>query len=298
MNPLKINDINNVLILGAGTMGLRISLSGALNGYRCTLFDIHQQSLDQAQSFQQQIGQRLIKEGRITADQLQNALASIIYTTDDQQAAEDQDLVNESVTEDELVKNKVWQQFGRLCPERTLFTTNTSYMLPSMFASISGRPEIFCAFHFHDVFYANVVDIMPHPGTAPWMVPLLEDVGKSMQQIPVVINRESSGYLFNNMLMAVIGAAGALKTYEIGSVEDIDRSWMGNFKMPIGPFGILDEVGLDTAWYIVKSRKDVRSRKFAALLERYVEQGKLGQKSGSGFYSYPNPRYKDPDFCS
>jgi len=273
-------------------------LSGALNGYRCTIFDIHRQSLDQAQSFQQQIGQRLIKEGRITADQLQNALASIVYTTDDQQAAEDQDLVNESVTEDELVKNKVWQQFGRLCPERTLFTTNTSYMLPSMFASISGRPEIFCAFHFHDVFYANVVDIMPHPGTAPWMVPLLEDVGKSMQQIPVVINRESSGYLFNNMLMAVIGAAGALKTYEVGSVEDIDRSWMGNFKMPIGPFGILDEVGLDTAWHIVKSRKDVRSRKFAALLERYVEEGKLGQKSGSGFYSYPNPRYKDPDFCS
>ncbi len=298
MNPLKISDINNILILGAGTMGLRISLSGALNGYRCTLFDIHQKSLDNAKTFQHQIGQRLIKEERVTEDQLQNALASIIYTTDEQQAAEDQDLVSESVTEDELVKNKVWQQFGRLCPERTLFTTNTSYMLPSMFASISGRPEVFCAFHFHDVFYANVVDIMPHPGTAPWMIPLLEDVGKSLQQIPVIINRESSGYLFNNMLMAVIGAAGALRTYEVGSVEDIDRSWMGNFKMPIGPFGILDEVGLDTAWHIVKTRKDARSRKFAALLERYVEEGKLGQKTGSGFYTYPNPKYKDPDFCS
>jgi 3-hydroxybutyryl-CoA dehydrogenase len=278
-------------------MGLRISLSCALNQYNCTLYDIHENSLVQAQGFQKKIGQRLIKEERITEEQLSAALASIKYTTDAEEAAQDQDLINESVTEDELIKNKVWQQFGRLCADKTLFTTNTSYMLPSMFASISGRPQHFCAFHFHDVFYANVVDIMPHQGTVPWMIPLLEDLGRSLQQIPVTVHRESSGYLFNNMLMAVIGAAGALVTYEVASIEDVDRSWMGNFKMPIGPFGILDEVGLDTAWHIVKNRKDGRSRKFAALLEEYVQAGKLGQKSGEGFYSYPNPRFKDPDFC-
>jgi 3-hydroxybutyryl-CoA dehydrogenase len=152
--------------------------------------------------------------------------------------------------------------------------------LPSQFAAISGRPEKFCAFHFHDVFTARVVDIMPHPGTHPDLIPLLFDFGKKLNQVPVLVKKESPGYIFNFMLMALIGAAGRLKTKEIGSIEDIDKSWMVNFNMPMGPFGILDNIG------------------FAALLKMYVDQGKLGEKSGEGFYRYPNPAYKDVDFLT
>jgi 3-hydroxybutyryl-CoA dehydrogenase len=219
-------------------------------------------------------------------------LSRIKFTTHPQEAVLDADLINESVTEDIAIKEKVWKQFGELALSKTIFTTNTSYLLPSQFAAISGRPEKFCAFHFHDVFTAKVVDIMPHPGTDPELIPLLMDFGKSLNQVPVLVKKESPGYIFNFMLMALIGAAGKLKTSEVGSIEDIDKSWMVNFNMPMGPFGILDNVGLDTAWRVTKDRPDSSSRAFAELLKSYIDQGKLGEKSGEGFYKYPNPAYK------
>ncbi|MEL7147032.1 MAG: 3-hydroxyacyl-CoA dehydrogenase family protein, partial [Bacteroidota bacterium] len=80
--------------------------------------------------------------------------------------------------------------------------------------------------------------------------------------------------------------------------HDVDRSWMGNFKMDMGPFGILDTVGLDTAWHIVKARQDPKSVAFASLLKTYVDAGKLGTKTGEGFYKYPDPAYKQDDFIT
>jgi len=133
------------------------------------------------------------------------------------------------VTEEVEIKKEVWRKFGKIAPKKTFFTTNTSYMLPSMFVDESGRPEMFCAFHFHDVFYSRVVDIMPHPGTDPAMIPMLEDFGRKLNQVTVLVQKENPGYIFNTMLLALIGAAGKLLTGEVGSVEDIDRSWMVNF---------------------------------------------------------------------
>ena len=100
----------------------------------------------------------------------------------------------------------------------------------------------------------------------------------------------------NFMLMALLGAAGKLRTMEVASIEDIDKSWMVNFHMPMGPFGILDSIGLDTAWHVTHNLEDAGSQAFAALLKTYIDAGKLGEKTGEGFYKYPAPAYKDPDF--
>jgi 3-hydroxybutyryl-CoA dehydrogenase len=285
-------DIKKVLILGAGTLGTRVGLQAAISGYTVTIYDIHESALQQAQKVMEKVLRYTVKI-RLTKEEDRPAILSRIkFTTHPQEAVLDADLINESVTEDIAIKEKVWRQFGELAPSKTIFTTNTSYLLPSQFAAISGRPEKFCAFHFHDVFTAKVVDIMPHPGTDPELIPLLMDFGKSLNQVPVLVKKESPGYIFNFMLMALIGAAGKLKTSEVGSIEDIDKSWMVNFNMPMGPFGILDNVGLDTAWRVTKDRPDSSSRAFAELLKSYIDQGKLGEKSGEGFYKYPNPAYK------
>ena len=285
-------DIKKVLILGAGTLGTRVGLQAAISGYTVTIYDIHESALQQAQKVMEKVLRYTVKI-RLTKEEDKPAILSRIkFTTHPQEAVLDADLINESVTEDIVIKEKVWKQFGELASAKTIFTTNTSYLLPSQFAAISGRPEKFCAFHFHDVFTAKVVDIMPHPGTDPELIPLLMDFGKSLNQVPVLVKKESPGYIFNFMLMALIGAAGKLKTSEVGSVEDIDKSWMVNFNMPMGPFGILDNVGLDTAWRVTKDRPDSSSRAFAELLKSYIDQGKLGEKSGEGFYKYPNPAYK------
>ena len=292
----NLQDIKNVLILGSGTLGLRIGLACALNDYKVVIYDISEEAFNKAKRIQDELLEGLIKVGRVTQDKVNRAKENQIFTTDPHEAAKEADLVSESVTEDLELKKKVWTQFGELCPSDTIFTTNTSYLIPSFFAEETGRPNLFCALHFHDVFYANVVDIMPNPKTEEWIIPLLEDFGKSIQQTPVIIKKESPGYIFNTMLMAFIGAAGGLVTHNIASIEDVDKSWMGNFKMPMGPFGILDEIGLDTAWHVTNNQKDEKSKRFARFLRQYVDQGKLGKKVGQGFYSYPNPRYTDDDF--
>lgn len=293
---LQLQDINKVLILGAGTLGLRVGLQSAISGFETTIYDIDESAFEAAIQTQEGILHYLIKNGKLTEQEAEAVKGRLSFTTDAVAAADDADFLNESVTENLEIKRKVWAQFGELCPEKTLFTTNTSYLLGSQIADASGRPERFCNFHFHDVFYANVVDIMPHEGTAEWIPPLLHELGEKLWQTPVYVKKENPGYIFNYMLMALIGAAGALKTMDVGTIEDVDRSWMGNFKMEMGPFGVLDTVGLDTAWHITSAQKDKKSQAFAALLKGYIDEGKLGVKTGEGFYKYPNPKYKEEGF--
>jgi len=292
----ELKDINNILILGSGTLGLRVALASALNGYKVTIYDIREEAFVQAKRIQAELIKMLVGKEIISESDGQKAIQSQTFTTDGKQAATNADLVSESVTEDLELKKKVWAQFGELCPKHTIFTTNTSSLLPSLFADATGRPERFCALHFHDVFYANVVDIMPNLKTETWIINLLKEYGESIQQTPVIMKHESPGYIFNAMLISVLGAAGALVTYDVASIEDVDRSWMGNFKMPSGPFGILDEIGLDTAWHVIHVFKDEKSKRFSKLLKEYVDSGKLGRKTGEGFYTYPNPRFNEKDF--
>ncbi|MGB3153700.1 MAG: 3-hydroxyacyl-CoA dehydrogenase [Chitinophagaceae bacterium] len=295
---LKLIDIKKVLILGSGTLGLRIGLQAAISGFNSTLYDINETAFAPAQKIQDTILKNLVEKKLISPEDAAAAKSRITFTTDPVKAAADADFVSESVLENLEVKKKVWAQFAKLCPPHTVFTTNTSYLMPSLFAAETGRPERFCAFHFHDVFIANVVDIMPHPGTSPWVVDLLMELGRKLNQTPVFVKKESPGYIFNAMLVALIGAAGALVTYDIASIEDVDRSWMGNFKMERGPFGILDLIGLETVWHVTHSLPDAKSKKFADLLKTYVDAGKLGVKTGEGFYTYPNPRFQEINFIT
>ncbi len=293
---LRFEDIKNVLILGSGVLGLRVGLQAAISGYSTTIYDIDKRAIEKAQFVHQKILRRLISTGKISQEEAEVVNKRISWTTDSARAALDVDFVSESVTEDIELKRKVWAQFGNLCPEHTIFTTNTSYLLPSHFANETGRPERFCAFHFHDVFKANVVDIMPHPNTEKWIPDLLYQVGLKLNQTPVIIKNETPGYLFNTMLMAVLGAAARLIVNKTATIQDVDRSWMGNFNTQSGPFGILDSIGLDTALHVVKYNKDGSDGRIAGLLKTYINRGKLGVKSGEGFYKYPNPEFLKEGF--
>ncbi len=293
---MSIEAIKKVLIVGSGTMGLRIGLQAAVCGYDVVLYDNNEEALSKALVSQQRILDRLIRHQIIDNTRAEAAQKRISITTNKAYAAKNADLVSESVVENVAVKQAVFAEFAPLFPSHTIITTNTSYLLPSSFSAASGRPELFCALHFHDVFFANVVDIMPTKTTAPWVVNLLKDFGKSLQQIPVVLTKEVPGYLYNNMLLAYLTTAADLYGSGAASIEAIDRSWMGNTKMPMGPFGMFDQVGLDTVWHIISHRKDEKSVRFTALLQQYINEGKLGAKTGEGFYTYPKPTYKGKHF--
>jgi len=282
---MNIEDIRNILVLGAGTLGSRIALQAALSGYHVIVYDINEKCFSKARKVHHAILKYLESNGKIKGQEAEQALSRIQYTIDAEEAAKDADLVSESVYEDLNVKKEVWTKFGQLCPAKTVFTTNTSYMLPSWFAAETGKPERFCAFHFHDVFQAVIVDIMPHAGTETWVVDLLMELGRRLKQEPVLVKQENPGYITNAMLVALIGSAGSLLTSGVATHEDIDKSWKVNFGMH-GPFELLDKIGLDTAWHVTKNLPDPKSKKFAELLKTYVDAGKLGEKTKQGFYNY------------
>ncbi|MDF5691252.1 3-hydroxyacyl-CoA dehydrogenase [Aquirufa aurantiipilula] len=279
-------EIKHVCILGAGTLGSRIGFQAALSGYWVKIYDIKEESFIISQKMISKIAKGLFAAETYSKDDIAAALNRLTYTLNDEEAVSDADIISESVTEDLALKQQVWSRMGQIAPEKTIFTTNTSYLLPSSLASFTGRPARFCAFHFHDVFYSKIVDIMPHPETDADLIPILDEFGKSLNQVPVLVKKENHGYLFNAMLLSFLGAAGKLLVNEVATIEDIDKSWMVNFHVPMGPFAILDSIGLDTAWHVTHQLPDANSKAFAALLKTYVDAGKLGEKSGEGFYRY------------
>ncbi|MCZ2471967.1 3-hydroxyacyl-CoA dehydrogenase [Aquirufa ecclesiirivi] len=279
-------EIKQVCILGAGTLGTRIAFQAALSGYWVKVYDIKEESFTISKKMISKIAKGLIASELYTQLAIDEAFTRLSYTLDDEEAVAEADIISESVTEDLALKQQVWTRMGQIAPEKTIFTTNTSYLLPSSLASFTGRPSRFCAFHFHDVFYSKIVDIMPHPGTDAKVIEILQDFGQKLKQVPVVLKKENHGYIFNAMLLSFLGAAGKLLVNEVATIEDIDKSWMVNFHVPMGPFAILDSIGLDTAWHVTHQLPDANSKAFADLLKTYVDAGKLGEKSGEGFYRY------------
>ncbi|MCU0596818.1 MAG: 3-hydroxyacyl-CoA dehydrogenase [Desulfobacterota bacterium] len=299
---MKIGDIKRVLILGAGTMGQQIGLQCAMYGYDVVYYDLSQEILDKALRRVAKLGSWYASSGRLTEEDLQQSLARISATPDAEKAAQDVDFISESVPEDPGLKGKVFAQFNKLCPERTIFTSNTSMLVPSMFAGATGRPEKLVALHFHDTRFTNVVDLMPHPGTDPAVTQRVHDFALSIGQIVIVLHRENSGYVFNTMLSSLFTSALTLASRKVAAVEDIDRAWMGVMHTPMGPFGIMDQVGLSTVWtitdYWAKKTGDSQAQANADFLKQYVDRGHLGFKTNQGFYSYPNPAYTEEDFLS
>jgi 3-hydroxybutyryl-CoA dehydrogenase len=297
---MDINDIKKVLIIGGGTMGRQISIPCALGGCDVVIYDIKEEVLQKALKVIPKFLDGFVAFKKITREEADAAMARISITTSPEEAARDADIVSESVPEDPALKEKIFTQFNKLCPERTIFTTNTSTLLPSMIAAATGRPDKFLAYHFHDIRMTNVVDIMPHPGTAPEVVALVKAFAEKTGQLPIMLTKESHGYVFNAMISALFFAAQSLASKEIASVEDIDRAWMGVTHMLMGPFAIMDSIGTDTVWHITnywaQRNKDKQSIRNAEFMKKYVDEGRLGQKVRKGFYDYPDPAFSKPDF--
>jgi 3-hydroxybutyryl-CoA dehydrogenase len=298
---MQIEDVRRVVIVGAGTMGQQIGFQCAGHGYDVVLYDIDSSALEAARQRIEVYAEGLETGGAITSGLRGSAQTRIALTKDLAAAAQDADLLSEAVPEDPDLKGRVLAEFNEACPPRTIFMTNTSMLLPSQLAEASGRGDRLLALHFHlPVWISNLVDVMPHPGTAPEVTQLAVAFARRIGQIPIELRREHNGYVFNSMYGALTGAAIALAQQAVASVEDIDRSWMHITKAPVGPLGALDAVGLDTAWtitdYWARQLDDEQLRANAALLKEYIDRGDLGVKTGRGFYTYPDPAYAQPGF--
>lgn len=294
------NKIEKVLILGAGTMGLQIGLQCAAWGFDVTIYDAFDQSLDRAKKKLNRMADSLAGHKRVSREQAAAAPGRIHFSSNPEAAGREADLINESVPEDPKLKQAVFAQFNEICPDHTIFTTNSSTLVPSMLAEATGRPDRFAALHFHDLLLTNVVDIMPHPGTSKQTLEDIRGFCQAIDQFPIELKKEQHGYVFNTMLSELLGSAMTLASKEVASVEDIDRAWMGIMKTFVGPFGIMDSIGLETVYkvtdYWAGVKNDPQAKANAAFLRERLEKGELGVKAGRGFYQYPNAAFLNPGF--
>lgn len=298
---MQIEEVRRVAIVGAGTMGLQIGFQCAGHGYDVVIYDIDSTALEAASQRIDAYAEGLESGGVVTSGLRAAARTRLTLTSDLPTAAGEADLLSEAVPEDPHLKGRVLAEFNAACPSRTIFMTNTSTLLPSQFAEASGRGDRLLALHFHlPVWVNNLVDVMPHRGTAPEVTQLVLAFARRIGQVPIELRREHNGYVFNSMYSALNSAAIALARQGVASVEDIDRAWMHITKAPVGPLGALDAVGLDTVWtitdYWAGRLGDEQLRANARFLKAYVDRGDLGVKTGRGFYTYPDPAYGQPGF--
>lgn len=297
-----MHQIQKVLIVGAGTMGLQIGLQCAAHGCDVVVYDSQPEALASGPARLKAYAGEISAAGGWDPARIGDGVRRMAFVADLAEAARDADLVSESVPEDPKLKGEVFSRLHKLCPPHTIFATNTSTLVPSQFAKASGRPAQLLAFHFHTpVWASNVADVMGHAGTAPEIVEAVRVFAGRIGQTPIVLARESSGYVFNAMLSALNREALTLAANGVATPEDVDRAWMGVMKTPIGPFGIMDLVGLDTVYTITDYWAkhlivDRQLHKNAAFLKPFVEQGQLGRKTGRGIYTYPDPAFTRAGF--
>ncbi len=275
---------NKILIIGAGTMGVQIAAQIARHGFSVELYDNSKEQLSVAQkAIEQYCGSD-----------------PVIYRSDRQELSKNPDLIIESVTENLKTKQAVFAWIeDHFDNERMVICSNTSDLLPSKLSKKMRLRHRFCAYHFHAPMYgANIVDIMPHKQTDHDIPLLLSEFTREIGLIPLVLHKEHSAYVYNNILNAIMDKSVELVIRGVVDTEDVDRAWMGNTGMQIGPFGMLDAIGLDTALEVtrVRARKNPLRLPGIYFFQQYVKKGKLGVKSGQGFYTYPDPEYGKDDF--
>lgn len=295
---MKAQDIKKVLIIGAGTMGRSIAVQCALFGCEVVVYDYKEEVLQEAQKGVVTYLEDLIQQGFVSQSKAEQVKKIISYTIDPVEASTGIDLVSESVYEDIEVKNQVWKMFGELLPEHAILTTNTSSLLPSQFAEASGHPGRFLAWHFHQPFFKNLADVMPHAGTNYEVAQTVLEFSERIQQTTIFVEKEIRGYVFNSMLIAFEMAALKLLANGVTSIEAVDRAWMVVRQSALGPCGIMDFVGIDTVCHIVKNlpQQNDENRGIIQMLESMIEKNELGVKTGKGFYTYPNPAFEQEGF--
>ena len=202
------------------------------------------------------------------------------------------DVVIESMSENPQAKVEIYEKMRDLLDEKTLLLTNTSTLLPSMFAEHTGRPDRYLALHFaNSIWKNNTAEVMGHAETSPESYRKTVEFAQELQMVPLQLQKEQPGYILNSLLVPFLNAAEMLWAEGVSDPETIDKTWQLGTGAPVGPFKILDIVGLETAYNIVslnpESKKEGSTmQKIAALLKEKIDKGEKGINAGKGFYTY------------
>jgi len=283
-------------ILGAGTMGRRIAYGCIICGKETKLFDILPAALEDARKDVHSLIEERVADGRLPPGSLEKAIPLLSLSSTLEECVSAVDLVIETVPENVQIKREVFAEIDRKADPSTLIGTNTSSIPGSKLADATKRPEKIFNFNFGPPDDLKV-EVMGHPLTAAETIESAREFVKSLGLVPILVRREIMGYAGNRVWRAIKKEVLFLLNGGYATQEDIDRGWMLEWETPIGPCGLMDVIGLDVVRDIemvyYQASGDPSDRPPKLLLDM-IEKGKLGVKSGEGFYLYPNPVYKQP----
>ena len=283
-----MKEIRKVGVLGGGLMGSGIAQVAAMAGFETVVREVSDPVIDKSKSGIEKVLAKGIEKGKVTAEQRDAAMSRLSFTTDLAQLASC-DIVIEAVVEDLEMKNAMWKDLNEICSADTIFASNTSSLTIAAMAAACGRPEKMLGLHFFNpVPLMKLVEVVRTITTSDETADAAFDFAKRLGKEPVKA-KDNSGFIVNLLLIPfMIDAIRALEN-NVASVEDIDKGMQLGAGHPMGPFTLLDFVGLDTTYKIAEIMFDeYREQRYAPppLLKRMVIAGMYGRKSGKGFYDY------------
>ncbi|MCK7590818.1 3-hydroxybutyryl-CoA dehydrogenase [Subsaxibacter sp. CAU 1640] len=281
--------MKNIAVIGAGTMGNGIAHTFAQSGFKVQLIDINEASLKRGLDTITKNLDRMVSKESITEAQKQETLSNITTFTDMTEGVEYASLVVEAATENIDLKLKIFKQLDEACSEDTILATNTSSISITQIAAATSRPKQVIGMHFmNPVPIMKLVEIIRGYSTSDEVTKTIMDLSKTLNKVPVEVN-DYPGFVANRILMPMLNESIETLYNGVAGVEEIDTVMKLGMAHPMGPLQLADFIGLDVCLSILNVMYDgFKNPKYAPcpLLVNMVRAGKLGVKSGEGFYDY------------
>lgn len=292
-------EIKNVVIAGAGVLGSQIAFQAARFGFQVKIWNRH---TDRAERRLAAIKGMFMKDMNASEADYQKAMDNIVDISNDlAKTVADADLVVEAVSESLEIKKAFYADLNKVLPDHAIVASNSSTFVPSQLVKFTNFPERFLHMHFaNHIWKQNVAEIVGTDQTDPAVKEAVVNFAHAIDMVPIVLKKENHGYVMNALLIPLLNAAQTLWANGVADPHTIDKDWMISNGSPLGPFMILDIVGLRTAYEIVNNQyqqtKSPLAKKIADKLKEMIDAGHTGVEAGQGFYHYPNPEFQDPDF--
>jgi 3-hydroxybutyryl-CoA dehydrogenase len=287
-----MSDIKTVGVAGSGTMGAGIAIVAARAGFRTVVYDTRADTLAKARAQSEAFFRRSVERGKLKAEQLDSILANLSGTTqlDDMKAC---DIVIEAVFEDLAVKHALFQELNRVCPPHTLFASNTSTISITEIAGGSGRDDRFVGMHFClPAQLMKLVEMSPGLNTSEAAFQQAWSFCKALGQNPVK-TKDAPGFILNYFVIPFNNDAIRLVEAGVAEAAEIDKAIKGAMGYAMGPFELLDLIGMDTQLLLCEAMHGVTHEPRAAcppLVRRMIAAGHLGKKTGRGFHTYKDAK--------
>jgi 3-hydroxybutyryl-CoA dehydrogenase len=283
-----VAEIKSIAVIGAGTMGRGIAHVAALGGYRTVLEDLLPASLRKAESEIRTNLDKAVELGKVSAGDAEAALGRLEYAGSVEQAAREADLVIEAVPEEMESKIEIFTLLDKICRPGTILASNTSSLSVTEIASVTYRAKKCVGMHFFNpVHKMKLLEVVRALETDDETIAAAVEVGRGMGKEVVVI-KESPGFITSRVNAMIGNEAFYMLQEGVASAADIDKALKLGLNHPMGPFELVDLVGLDTRLHILEYLHKTLGEKYrpAPLLVQYVKAGRLGRKSGRGVYEY------------